>query len=164
MKITDFLILIFAFLTLLATLAQLVFSYRVWALQISNEAIAKRIEILVRFNELGGGPISGIAWLLTVSNLSTFGVWVDFVTVRVKDVENGKPFEKTVYVDAVMPGGGFVQREVRGFPKQFEVVNYGISVRARGKHTIVVTNQGGMVSIEEASASLFSWLKSRPAS
>src|SRR5271156_4919323 len=61
--------LFLAVLATLATVGQFLVALSVYALQRSNERIARRIELTARIEQLD------MASTLTISNLSTFGVW-----------------------------------------------------------------------------------------
>ena len=144
--------LFLAVLATLATVGQLLVAFSVYALQRSNERIARRIELMARIEH------QDMAATLTVSNLSTFGVWIDYVNVSVRDQRNGKPRAVTTIFDAIIPGSSFKQKLVSGLPDDYVVLGFDIAVQARGERTIAVTTAGGMVSFGDSPAGLFAWI------
>jgi hypothetical protein len=146
--------LFLAVLATLATVGQFLVALSVYALQRSNERIARRIELMARIEH------QDMASTLTVSILSTFGVWIDYVNVGVRDQRSGKPRTVTTIFDAIIPGASFKQKLVPpGLPDDYLVSDFAIAVQARGKRTIAVTGAGGMVSFSDSPAGPFAWIE-----
>jgi hypothetical protein len=141
-----------AVIAALAAVGQFLVALSVYALQRSNERIARRIELMARIEHLDTGS------MLTVSNLSTFGVWIDYVNVGVRDQRDGKPGTVTTRFDAIIPASSSVQKLVFGLPDNYLVSGFDIAVRARGKQTVAVTTAGGMVSFGDSPADPFAWI------
>jgi hypothetical protein len=142
-------------LTIVATIAavgQFLVALSVYALQRSNERIARRIELMARIEHLDMGST------LTISNLSTFGVWIDYVNVSVHDQRSGKLRAITTRLDAIIPASSSTQKLVFGLPDAYLVSDFEIAVRARGKQTIAVTNAGEMVSFCDSPDGPFAWI------
>ena len=149
-------ILALTIVTALATIGQCYVAYRVYMLQQSNERIANRIELLARLQPDIAGLVPQQVWKLTISNLSTFGVWIEYVTVQA--VSKGKLVEATVRFESVIQGAGFVERHSYTLPLEVTIRNYTIVLRARGKQSIFVTNSAGMASSGDSGENRFSWV------
>jgi hypothetical protein len=142
-----------AVIAALAAVGQFFVALSVYALQRSNERIARRIELMARIEHLD------MVATLTISNLSTFGVWIDYVNVCVRDQRSGKLRTITILFDAIIPGSSSVQKLVFGLPDAYLVSGFEIAVQARGKRTVAVTTAGGMVSFGDSPVGPLAWIE-----
>lgn len=97
----------------LAALGQFLIAFLIFRVQLSNERIANRIELFARTELFTSPAFSTPRCELVISNLSTLGVWIEYVTLRAVDQATEKPVQQTVPFGAVIPGGGSAARPLK---------------------------------------------------
>jgi hypothetical protein len=134
------------FVIALAAAGQFVVAWAVYVLQRSNEEIANRIELFVRLTELLNYPD---IYKIEISNLSSFGIWIDYAEVRVRTSLDNNLLETTVPMQTVVDSCETVDRQIAGLPSHgFTIEQYTVCLWARGKRRIAITNAGGTISIK----------------
>jgi hypothetical protein len=134
------------FVIALAAVGQFLVAWAVYVLQRSNEEVANRIEVFVRLTLISNYPD---IFKLEISNLSSFGIWIDYAEVRVRTSLDDNLVETVVPMQTVVDSCETIDRQISGLPIcGFTVDQYTVCLWARGKRRIALTNAGGTISIQ----------------